>query len=69
VGYDTVPLWAALATPCGLPATTVPLGYDSDGLPVGAQIIGPRFEDYTTLAFAELLDSALGFGFSAPRFD
>jgi amidase len=68
VGYDTVPLWAALATPCGLPATTVPLGYDSVGLPVGAQIIGPRFEDYTTLAFAELLDSALGFGFSAPRF-
>lgn len=67
VGYDTVPLWAALATPCGLPATTVPLRYDSVGLPVGAQIIGPRFEDYTTLAFAELLDSALGFRFIAPR--
>jgi amidase len=67
VSYDRVPLWAALAAPCGLPATTVPLGCDSVGLPVGAQIIGPRFEDYTPLAFAELLDSALGFRFIAPH--
>ncbi len=66
VGYETLPLWAALATPCGLPVTTVPLGRDSCGLPIGAQIIGPRFGDYTTLAFAELLESGLGFGFTAP---
>jgi amidase len=66
VGYDTIPLWTAVATPCGLPVTTVPLGHDSASLPVGAQIIGPRFEDYTTIAFAGLLESALGFRFIAP---
>ena len=66
VGYETTPFWAALAAPCGLPVTTVPLGQDSAGLPVGVQIIGPRFEDYTTLAFAELLESVLGFGFTPP---
>jgi amidase len=66
VGYEHVPFWAALAAPCGLPVTTVPLGHGSGGLPVGAQVIGPRFEDYTTLAFAEYLESALGFTFTAP---
>jgi amidase len=65
VGYEKLPFWAALATPCGLPVTTVPLGLDSAGLPVGAQIIGPRLEDYTPLAFAGLLESGLGLRFTA----
>jgi hypothetical protein len=32
----------------------------------GAQILGPRFEDYTPLAFAGLLKSPPRFGFQAP---
>ena len=58
---------AAVAAPCGLPSTTVPLGHNAVGLPLGAQIIGPRFEDYTPLEFAELLESTLGYRFHAPR--
>jgi amidase len=67
VDYNAVPLWAAVAVPCGLPSTTVPLGHNAGGLPLGVQIIGPRFEDYTPLEFAELLESTLGHTFHAPR--
>jgi amidase len=66
VGYEKTPFWAALAAPCGLPATAVPLGIDAGGLPVGVQIIGPRLEDHTPLMFAELLESRLGCAFVAP---
>jgi amidase len=66
VGYEKMPFWAAPAVPCGLPVTTVPVGRDSIGLPIGVQVIGPRLEDYTTLVFAELLESTLGYGFTAP---
>jgi len=67
VDYNAVPLWAAVAAPCGLPSTTAPLGLNAGGLPLGVQIIGPRFEDYTPLAFAERLESTLGYRFHAPR--
>jgi amidase len=65
-GYDRTPLWAILAVPNGLPVTTMPIGLDGDGLPIGLQIIGPRMEDYTPLAFARLLEQQLGYGFKRP---
>src|SRR5581483_5418803 len=33
----------------GLPGLSVPRGYDSDGLPIGMQIIGPQFSEETVL--------------------
>jgi amidase len=57
--------WIALATACGLPATAIPVGRTPAGLPVGAQLIGPRGGDYRTLAIAEAIEDALG-GFVAP---
>ena len=57
--------WIALATACGLPATTVPAGRTPGGLPVGAQLIGPRGADSRTLAVAEAIEDALG-GFIRP---
>jgi len=57
--------WVALATVLGLPATTIPVGRTSAGLPVGLQIVGPRFGDRTCLAFAAEVERVLG-GFSAP---
>ncbi len=57
--------WIALATACGLPVTTVPAGFTPGGLPVGAQIIGPRGADGRTLAVAEAIEARLG-GFVAP---
>ncbi|MEU5754103.1 amidase [Streptomyces sp. NPDC047829] len=59
-------VWAGLPTMPGLPATAVPAGVSSEGLPVGVQIIGPMFEDRTPLRLAELLDRETG-GFRAPR--
>ena len=36
----------------GFPATSVPCGYDADGLPIGLQVMGPRGADDWTLSFA-----------------
>ena len=42
-----------------------PLTRKSDGLPVGAQLIGPRAADLDLLTVARLLERE-GFGFTAP---
>jgi amidase len=62
---DVQPLWVALATPPGLPATVAPIDHSESGLPIGVQIIGPYLEDRTTIAFAELLEREFG-GFTPP---
>ena len=51
-GFDA---WCALLLPAnlaGLPAASVPIGTGRDGLPVGMQIIGPRWADATVLRVA-----------------
>jgi amidase len=58
-------VWAGLATMPGLPATAIPTGRSTEGLPVGVQLIGPMFEDRTPLRLAELLEQEIG-GFQAP---
>jgi amidase len=63
--YTNISLWSTLAAPNGLPATAVPIGRAKDGMPIGAQIIGPHLEDRTTLKFAHLVEHAFG-GFVAP---
>lgn len=57
--------WAGLATLPLLPSTCVPVARSTDGLPIGVQIIGPRWGDRTTLAFARRLEELVG-GFEAP---
>lgn len=59
-------VWAGLATMPGLPATAIPTGASAEGLPVGVQLIGPLFEDRTTLRLAELLEHEIG-GFQRPK--
>ncbi|MEW1692611.1 amidase [Streptomyces sp. NPDC091265] len=59
-------VWAGLATMPGLPATAIPAGRSPEGLPVGVQLIGPMFEDRTTLLLADLLEQRIG-GFQAPK--
>ena len=66
IAYEKLAFWSALATPNGLPVTTVPIGISETGLPVGMQIIGPRLEDHTPIAFADLLERQLGYRFKAP---
>jgi amidase len=63
--YNAQLVWPAIATMPGLPATVAPVGLSREGLPVGVQLVGPRFEDYTPIRLAELLEAELG-GFEAP---
>lgn len=60
-------VWSSIATPLGFPATVVPIAQTKTGMPIGVQIIGGYMEDYTTLKFAELIESEFG-GFKAPPF-
>ncbi|WP_422003319.1 amidase [Reyranella sp.] len=48
--------WAGYASITLLPATAAPIGESDDGLPIGVQIIGPQYGDYSTIAFAKLLE-------------
>ncbi len=58
-------VWPGVATLPGLPATSIPLGLSPEGLPVGAQIVGPWLEDRTPLRLAQLIEQAWG-GFVPP---
>ena len=56
--------WCVLALPANLagqPATAVPTGLSADGLPVGLQVIGPRWADLRTLAVAARIETLLAF--------
>jgi amidase len=63
--YAEQPFWTAHASLAGLPSLAAPAGRTPAGLPVGVQIIGPRFEDDTAITFAELLAEVSG-GFQPP---
>jgi len=49
-------VWSGVASGAGLPSTVVPIALSPEGLPIGVQLIGPLFEDRTTLQFARLLE-------------
>jgi len=51
----------------GFPATSVPCGYDADGLPIGLLVTGPRGADDWTLAVAEAWESLFASRRRAPR--
>jgi amidase len=51
----------------GLPALTVPAGHDGDGLPIGVQIVGPRWSEMHLLDIARALEDAGALpGFTRP---
>lgn len=64
--YMDVLIWAGPAVVSYLPASVAPVGVTSEGLPVGAQIIGPSMGDHTTITVAGMLENILG-GFRAPE--
>jgi Asp-tRNA(Asn)/Glu-tRNA(Gln) amidotransferase A subunit family amidase len=52
--------WCALALPAnlaGLPAASIPIGTGRDDLPVGLQVIGPRWADATVLRVAAAISA------------
>ncbi len=50
-----------------LPACSVPCGLAADGLPVGAQLVGRRFEDAAVARAAARIEAAAGAAFRRPR--
>ncbi|HEY6517489.1 MAG TPA: amidase [Steroidobacteraceae bacterium] len=65
ISYGLQAVWSGLSSLSGLPATAMPIGPGSGGLPIGVQIIGPYLEDRTTLEFARLAEREFG-GYRAP---
>jgi amidase len=64
--YSDQLTWPGVATLPGLPATSIPVGFSTNGLPIGLQIIGPWLEDRTPLKLAELIEQKFG-GFVPPK--
>jgi hypothetical protein len=52
--------WMVTATLTGCPATVATIGRTSVGLPVGMQIMGPFWEDATSIEFAAFLSDEIG---------
>ncbi len=53
--------WFALTPPfnlTGQPAATVPCGFSADGLPIGLQIVGRRFDEATVLRASAAFEAA-----------
>lgn len=48
--------WAGYTGVTYLPSTAAPVGETKDGLPIGVQIVGPQYGDYSTIQFAKLLE-------------
>jgi amidase len=48
--------WAGHSCLFYLPATVAPIGLTADGLPVGVQIVGPQYGDFSCIHFARLLE-------------
>ncbi len=42
----------------GIPTISIPCGFTKDGLPIGLQIAGPRFDERRVLAFAHAFEQA-----------
>jgi aspartyl-tRNA(Asn)/glutamyl-tRNA(Gln) amidotransferase subunit A len=58
IGGKTLQIYQALSRDTiafdstGLPAISIPAGFSKDNMPVGAQIIGPPFEEEKILSLA-----------------
>jgi amidase len=66
--FDNYVDWIApafLITLVSLPAGTVPAGKTADGLPVGLQIVGPRFEEPKILSLAKIVQQLAPVGWPA----
>lgn len=54
---DSCTVAASLA---GLPGLSVPCGLDAEGLPIGMQLIGPKFSEATLFGAAKCYETAVG---------
>lgn len=64
--YNDQMRWMGLFGVVWLPATAVPIGLHSSGLPMALQAVGPFLEDRTCLAVARAVEALDGRGFTRP---
>ena len=50
----------ALASFTNLPATSVPVGRDPDGLPIGVQVVADLWQDHEAIAVARIVHELAG---------
>ncbi|HUF97198.1 MAG TPA: amidase [Ilumatobacter sp.] len=62
IAYGGLP-YLALASVTGHPVVSVPIGLDSQGLPIGVQLIGKCWDEATILQVAYALECAVGSSF------
>jgi amidase len=65
VNYVLQDVYAGLSNLSGQPAAGFPVGFSSEGRPIGLQALGPYLEDRTPIRFTQLVGKALG-GFTPP---
>ncbi|UCG25382.1 MAG: amidase [Chloroflexota bacterium] len=65
VGQEAVTLPLRLAAVTGNPSLVIPLGHDATGLPIGAQLIGARWQDERLLAIGARISEITG-GYCQP---
>jgi aspartyl-tRNA(Asn)/glutamyl-tRNA(Gln) amidotransferase subunit A len=53
----------------GLPALSLPCGFDGDGMPIGLQIIGKQFDEATILRLAYAYEQATEWHGRKPRIE
>ena len=51
--------FAAAGNLTGLPAVSVPAGYDGDGMPVGFQLMGRAWEEALLLRLARVVEASV----------
>lgn len=59
-------IYTVPANLAGLPAMSVPVGLDEQGLPIGLQLIGRRYDEETLLASGQVIEEAAQFPFLPP---
>ena len=66
VPADT-PSYMALANLCGLPALSLPMGFDGDGMPLGLQVMAAPFRDPLVLRAGKAYEQATDWHERRPR--
>ena len=56
--YYALDLFTVAMNLAGVPACSVPAGMAENGLPLGLQVVGPRFADMRVLGLAKLIETA-----------